>query len=170
MSSQKGIIQPALIIVTIILLALGFFVLSQNKAQPTNQQIPSTNSTPSAFPNADGNTTSSSAKGVIIVKTPIKGEVIKSPLTVSGLVYGNNGTITIRLKQKESGTYVTEDKVIKISGQSDKITFAEAIQFGLPAIPQTGILEIEYKDASGKGLNDKVLIDVNFPSDLGSGR
>lgn len=65
--------------------------------------------------------------------------------------------------------YVTEDKVVKITGKSDKIDFAETIQFGLPAMPQPGILEIEYKDASGKG-DDKISLEVNFPSDLGSGK
>lgn len=114
--------------------------------------------------------TISSAKGVIILKTPAKGEEIKSPLTVSGLVYGNNGTLTIKLKQKESNQYVTEDKIVKILGQSDNISFAESLQFGLPAMPQIGILEVEYKDSSGKGLDDKVSLEVNFPSDLGSGR
>lgn len=111
----------------------------------------------------------STAKGVVIVKTPTRGEEIKSPLTVSGFVYGNNGTLTIKLKQKISGQYVTEDKVVKIAGKSDQISFAESLQFGLPAMPQTGILEIEYKDESGKKLDDKVKIEVEFPSDLGKG-
>lgn len=178
MSAQKGVIQTPILLITVAVIALLVFAFSQDKLQistktppqPTNQQTTYTNSTQSAFPDTDGSTTSSSAKGVIIGKTPSKGEEIKSPLTVSGLVYGNNGTLTIKLKQKESGQYVTEDKVVKISGKSDNISFAEAIQFGLPAMPQTGILELEYKDASGKGLDDKVSIEVNFPSDLGSGR
>lgn len=109
------------------------------------------------------------AKGVVIVQNPVPGATITSPLTISGFVYGNNGTITIRLKQKESGLYVTEDKVVKITGKSDKIDFAEAIQFGLPIEPQAGILEVIYKDDSGKGLYDKVEIEVEFPSDLGRG-
>lgn len=166
-----------LIIITV-LAVLGFLVLSQGKfqlptktpPQPTNQPTTFTNSTQSAFPNTDANITSSSAKGVIILQTPTRNEEIKSPLTISGLIYGNNGTLTIKLKQKESGQYVTEDKVVKISGKSDNISFAETIQFGLPAMPQTGILEVEYKDASAKGLDDKVSVEVNFPSDLGSGR
>lgn len=111
----------------------------------------------------------STAKGVVIVKSPVKGEKIKSPLTVTGFVYGNNGTLTIKLKQKDSGQYVTEDKVVKIEGKSDQISFAESLQFGLPAMPQTGVLEIEYTDKSGKGLDDKVQIEVKFPSDLGKG-
>lgn len=156
-----------LIIIGIIVIFL-VFAFSQSKPQPpaklpvqsANQQINLASST----------TTSSSAKGVIIVKTPAKGEEIKSPLTVTGFVYGNNGIITIKLKQKESGQYVTEDKVVKIEGKSDQISFAEAIQFGLPIIPQTGILEVEYKDASGKSLDDKVSLEVNFPSDLGPGK
>lgn len=178
MSAQKGVIQTPIILLTVAVVALLVFAFSQSKLQlpaktppqPAPQQTTSTNSTQSAFPNTVGNTTSSSAKGVIIVKMPGKGEEIKPPLTVTGFVYGNNGTLTIKLKQKESGQYVTENKVVKISGKSDNIPFAETIQFGLPAMPQTGILEVEYKDASGKGLNDKVSIDVNFPSDLGSGR
>lgn len=175
---QKGVIQTPVILITLALAAVLLFLLSQGKLQlstktnpqPANQQTTYTNSTQSAFPDTDGSITSSSAKGVIIVKTPGKNEEIKSPLTVSGLVYGNNGTLTIKLKQKTSGQYVTEDKVVKIFGKSDNISYAEAIQFGLPAMPQPGILELEYKDASGKGLDDKVSIDVNFPSDLGAGR
>lgn len=178
MSAQKGGIQFSFILIAVAIIAVLAFVFSQTKlqnlaktdSQPTNQPITSQSSTQSAFPNTDINTTSSSAKGVIIVKTPAKGEEIKSPLTVSGFVYGNNGTLTIKLKQKESGQYVTEDKVVKIEGKSDQISFAEAIQFGLPAMPQPGILEVEYKDASSKGLDDNVSIEINFPSDLSSGR
>lgn len=178
MSAQKGVIQTPIILITVFVVGVLVFAFSQGMLQlpiktspkSTNQPAASTNSTQSAFPNTDDNTTSSSAKGVIILQTPTKREEIKSPLTVSGLVYGNNGTLTIKLKQKESGQYVTEDKVVKISGKSDNISFAEAIQFGLPAQPQPGILEIEYKDKSSKGLDDKVSVEVSFPSDLGSGR
>lgn len=161
MFAQKGVIQTPIILVTVAVVVLLVFAFSQGKLQISTQSV---------FPNTDGSTTSSSAKGVIIVKTPGRGEEIKSPLTVSGLVYGNNGTLTIKLKQKESSQYVTGDKIVKISGKSDNISFAEAIQFGLPAMPQAGILEVEYKDASGKGLDDKVSLEVNFPSDLGSGK
>lgn len=111
----------------------------------------------------------STAKGVVIVKSPTKGKEIRSPLTVTGFVYGNNGTLTIKLKQKISGQYVTEDKVVKIEGKSDQISFAESLQFGLPAMPQTGVLEIEYKDKNNQKLDDKVEIEVEFPSDLGKG-
>lgn len=176
MSAQKGIIRITVILIIVTLAGVLFFILSRKQQStikpssfPVNQQTNNQNSTQSTLPN-NNSTTSSSAKGVIIVKTPVKDEEIKSPLTVSGFVYGNNGTLTIKLKQKESGQYVTEDKIVKISGKSDNISFAENLQFGLPAIPQPGILEVEYKDSSSKGLDDKVSIEVNFPSDLGSGR
>lgn len=178
MSAQKGVIQTPVIIISLILLAALVFIFSQGKLQlstktspqPTKEPATSTTSSQSALPNLNGDTTSSSAKGVIMVKTPTKGEEIKSPLTVSGFVYSNNGTLTIKLKQKESGQYVTEDKVVKISGKSDNISFAESLQFGLPVQPQPGILEIEFQDAGGGRLDDKVSIEVNFPSDLGPGR
>lgn len=169
MSAQKGTINPFVIVVVIATLALGayFAYSNQNKTNPTLQ--PALSPTPLPSSKTSTKATSSSAKGVVIVQSPAAGQEIRSPLTVTGFVYGNNGTLTIKLKQKESGQYVTEDKVVKISGKSDKISFAEAIQFGLPAQPQAGILEVEYKDASGKGLDDKVSIEIQFPSDLGSG-
>lgn len=158
LKKQTGTISPLVILTVIAILAVaGYFVFGKNLT--TKSTI-----------NDAQNTTSSSAKGVIIVKTPSKGEEIKPPLTVTGFVYGNNGTLTIKLKQKDSGQYVTVDKIVKIFGKSDNISFAEGLQFGLPVMPQMGILEVEYKDASGKGLDDKVSIEVNFPSDLGSGR
>lgn len=157
---QRGNIQIPVIIGVVIILVIGFFVF----LQPKNKPADSVNSPP---PNQAE--MFSSAKGVVIVKSPNKGEKIKSPLTVTGFVYGNNGILTVKLKQKESGQYVTEDKIVKIEGISDKISFAETIQFGLPVMPQTGVLEIEYKDKSGKGLSDRVDIEVEFPSDLGKG-
>lgn len=147
---------PKVLIAIAVFAGIGFFIFKDKSPNNTPPEQP--------IPNQKA-----ANKGVIIVKTPIKGEEIKSPLTISGLVYGNNGTLTIKLKQKESGQYVTEDKVVQIEGKSDNISFAEAIQFGLPVQPQPGVLEIEYKDKSGKGLDDKVSVEVNFPSDLGSG-
>lgn len=151
---QKGS-APILIIVLAVAIFAGY-LLSQNKYPKFSETVPSP--TPSVN------------KGVIQLKLPGSKQEITSPLTVSGLVYGNNGTLTIKLKQKESGQYVTEEKQVKIFGKSDNISFAQAIQFGLPVQPQTGILEIFYKDESGKGLDDKVSIEVEFPSDLGKGK
>lgn len=173
MPARSGTIQTPVIIAVLVILGIGLFVLSQGKLAPVPP--PPEKPSPGEMPNLPSPAiqnppvTSSSAKGVIMVQSPTKGQEIKPPLTVSGLVYGNMGTLTIKLKQKESGMYVTEDKVVKISGKSDNISFAEAIMFGLPAMPQEGILEIIYKDASGQGLDDKVEIVVNFPSDLGRG-
>ncbi|MBI2022018.1 hypothetical protein HYS93_04050 [Candidatus Daviesbacteria bacterium] len=171
---MKGFAQPAILIIGVILIAIiAGFLLSQDKLPFSNtskeqpkEQTPSAEKVSTA-PQPDQ--ASSSPKGVVIVQKPAKGEKITSPLTISGFVYGNNGTLTIKLKQKISGSYVTEDKVVKIQGKSDNISFAEAIQFGLPVQPQTGVLELIYKDNSGKGLDDKVEIEVEFPSDLGKG-
>lgn len=110
----------------------------------------------------------SSAKGVVQLGQPLAGTEIRSPLQVTGFVYGNNGTLILTLKQKESGVTVAE-KQAKITGQADQIRFAESMQFALPVIPQPGILTAVYKDASGKGLDDSVSIEVSFPTDLGSG-
>lgn len=110
----------------------------------------------------------SSAKGVVQLEQPAAGTTIQSPLTVSGFVYGNNGTITIELAQKDSGVVVAK-KTTAISGQADRITFAESLQFALPAVPQTGVITVTYTDKSGKGLDDTIAIPVAFPSDLGSG-
>lgn len=181
MSAQKGIAQTTIIIATIVVALIGLFAYSKGllkvPAQISQPTTPATPATPLAsasssqltLPAVEKQNTSSSAKGVVIVQSPKNGQEIKSPLTVTGFVYGNNGTLTIKLKQKESGQYVTQDKVVKIEGKSDQISFAEAIQFGLPAMPQSGVLEIGYKDKSGKGLDDRVEIEVEFPSDLGKG-
>lgn len=169
---QKGVIQTPLIIVVIVVAVIGLLAYSKGwikvpaSTTPPQANLPVTDKQEISSP---APIQSGSAKGVVIVKTPAKGEQIKSPLTVSGFVYGNNGTLTIKLKQKTSGQYVTDDKVVKISGKADKISFAEGLQFGLPVMPQTGVLEIEYKDKSGKGLDDKVAIEVEFPTDLGKG-
>ena len=165
----------ALVLLVVVLGGFGLYTISQQNSIPAPAISPPQESRNSSLPdlpqstNSAKNTISSSAKGEIIVETHTNGQEIKSPLTVTGLVYGNNGTLTIKLKQKESGMYVTQDKVVKISGKSANIAFAGAIMFGLPAMPQPGILEVEYKDASGQGLDDKVSIEVNFPSDLGRG-
>ena len=111
----------------------------------------------------------SSAKGVIQLDTPEAKSDITSPLQVTGFVYGNNGTLTIQLAQKESGVVVAE-KTATIKGQADRLTFAESLQFALPAVPQPGVLTVTYEDNSGKGLTDNVSIQVAFPSDLSSGR
>lgn len=157
--------QPKLII-ALILVGIGLFFLSAPNRNSTPQPV----SEPSVSKQTEDNIVSSSAKGVIQIRAPQTGQEIRSPLMVTGLVYGNNGTLTIKLKQKNSGMYVTEDKVVTLFGKSDTINFAEAIQFGLPVEPQLGILEIIYKDKSGKGLDDKVSVEVNFPGDLGSGK
>ena len=169
MPAQRGNVNPLVVIVVIAAIAVGAYLAysNQNTTAPT---LPATKPSPSASTTTPATeASSSSAKGVVIVQSPTAGKEIKSPLTVTGFVYGNKGTLTIKLKQKKSGSYVTEDKVVKISGSADKVSFAEAIQFGLPAEPQEGVLEIVYKDGSGKGLDDKVSVDVKFPSDLGSG-
>lgn len=172
---QKSTVQPAILIITVIFIIalVGYFFsqgkLNLNKSSNTGS-VQSTKVSESIKPTPiDNNLGSGSAKGVVIVQKPATSEKITSPLTVSGFVFGNNGTLTIKLKQKESGQYVTEDKVVKISGKADKINFAEALQFGLPVQPQTGILEVSFKDDSGKGLDDKVEMEVEFSSDLGKG-
>lgn len=162
-----------LIIVVIAIFGLLALLLGRNRVQApqtasTAGQEQQTPQPQTSSPSPDM-TYTSSAKGVVQVGSPTPSQEIRSPLTVTGFVYGDNGTLTIRLKQKESGVYVTEDKTVRISGASDQITFAEAIQFGLPAMPQPGILEVIYKDNSGKGLDDRVSLEVNFPTDLGSG-
>lgn len=164
---EKGTVQFAiLIIVVVLIIAFVGYLFSQNKSGPVQSTKVSESVKPTSV---DNNLGSGSAKGVVIVQKPAPSEKITSPLTVSGFVFGNNGTLTIKLKQKTSGQYVTEDKVVKISGKADKISFAEALQFGLPVEPQTGIVEVIFKDNSGKGLDDKAEIEVQFPSDLGKG-
>ena len=74
-----------------------------------------------------------------------------------GSVKAKKGTVTIKLSQTGSG----------VGSLSDNIQFAEAIMFGLPAIPQEGILEVSFKDESGQGLDDSVRIEIELPSDLG---
>lgn len=165
---QKGAAQPVLIILVIVVALAGLYFFTQRKPSAQKTETPATSQTP-APKTENANLGQGSAKGVVIVQNPKPKQVITSPLTVSGVVYGNNGTLTIKLKQKESGEYVTEDKVAKISGKADKISFAEALQFGLPVQPQTGVLEVSFKDGSGQGLDDKAEIEVEFPSDLGKG-
>lgn len=165
---QKGAAQPVLIVLIIAVVLAGAYFFTQKKPSAQKTKTPVISQTPS--PKTENtNLGQGSAKGVVIVQNPKPNQVITSPLTVSGLVYGNNGALTIKLKQKESGQYVTEDKIAKISGSSDNVVFAEAIQFGLPVMPQTGILEVSFKDESGQGLDDKVSLEVEFPSDLGKG-
>lgn len=165
---QKGAVQPVLIVLIVAVVLAGVYFFTQNKSSVQKTETPAISQTP-APKTENTNLGQGSAKGVVIVQNPKPSQIITSPLTVSGLVYGNNGTLTIKLKQKESGQYVTEDKVVKISGSSDNITFAEALQFGLPVMPQTGILEVSFKDESGQGLDDNVSLEVEFPSDLGKG-
>lgn len=168
---QKGAAQPVLIVLVIVVALAGLYFFTQRKPSAQKTETPVVYQTPSPKLklSANNNLGSGSAKGVVIVQKPMPSEKITSPLTVSGFVFGNNGTLTIKLKQKESGEYVTEDKVVKISGKADKISFAEALQFGLPVQPQTGVLEVSFKDGSGQGLDDKAEIEVEFPSDLGKG-
>jgi hypothetical protein len=84
-------------------------------------------------------------------------------------VYGNNGVLRIELAQEESGVVVaSKDAVIR--GAADRIDFAESLLVALPAVPQAGVLTVTYRDQSGNGLDDRVSISVQFPSDLGSGR
>lgn len=149
------------ILLAIILVIIGGFLLFS----PKNNPAPTP--TPSPVKSTINTSPSGSAKGVVMVDSPVAGSEIKSPLIVSGFVYSKKGTLTITLKQKESGAIVTTPKIVKIQGQADKISFVEALQFGLPVKPQVGILELSFKDESGKGADDKFSIPVQFPSDLG---
>ncbi|MBI4067051.1 hypothetical protein HY407_01605 [Candidatus Gottesmanbacteria bacterium] len=144
------------------------YLVYRGSTEPKSTTTP-TQSNDISIPQTTDKTETSSPKGVIEVKDPKPGQEIYSPLTVIGTVYGNNGILTIKLKQKESGMYVTEDKVVNIKGLSDNITFAEAIQFGLPVQPQPGIIEVIFQDNSGQGLDDQVNLEIYFPSDLGKG-
>lgn len=171
---RKGSVKVIVIIAVVVaVIGLIFLLLSQNRGQ-TPKSTPGTNQTqqPTKAPAStlSGDITySSSSKGVVQVESPTEGQEVQSPLTVTGFVYGNNGTLTIKLKQQESGVYVTQDKTVQITGSADKINFAEAIQFGLPAMPQIYILKIVFKDNSGQGLDDSVSVEVNPSGDLGAG-
>lgn len=152
-----------LIAAIVLVLIGGYFLLNR---QPSSQiSTPSPQPTPADVKSQLTGT----AKGVIGISNPKPGQEITSPLTVTGVVYVKKGKVTITLKQKESGSIVTEPKIIQINGASDNIQFAEAIQFGLPVEPLTGILEVSFKDETGAGADDKVSIEVEFPSDLGKG-
>lgn len=152
------------LIAAVALILVGGYFLLNNQPKP-QVSAPSPQPTPTNIrPELTG-----TAKGVIGISNPRPGQKITSPLTVTGVVYVKKGKLTITLKQKESGSVVTEPKTIQIDGSSDNIQFAETIQFGLPAKPQSGILEISFKDETGKNADDEVSIEVEFPSDLGKG-
>ena len=141
------------ILAPIVGLAVGFYIgQSQTK---TPDKSPLTTESQSSQTKNDEPATSD--KGVISVERPAKGDEIGTPLLVVGSVKAKNGTVTIKLSQTGSG----------VGSLSDNIQFAEAIMFGLPAIPQEGILEVSFKDGSGQGLDDSVRIEIEFPSDLG---
>lgn len=151
-----------LIAVVVLIFIAGYFLLN-NHSKPQNP-------TPSqSVPIDTKSELTGTAKGVIGISNPKPGQKITSPLTVTGIVYVKKGEITITLKQKESGSVVNKPKTVQINGSSDNIQFAEAIQFGLPTKPQPGILEVSFKDETGKNADDKVEIEVEFPSDLGKG-
>ncbi|MBI3260970.1 hypothetical protein HYZ64_01185 [Candidatus Berkelbacteria bacterium] len=117
-------------------------------------------------------TESGSAKGVLVVRKPQPKDNVVHPMLVAGAVQnkkGAKGTLTIELKQKESGVVVAS-KTAEIDGLSDSITFNETLQVALPAVPQDGELIVTFKDASGQGLEDTVTVPVYFPSDLERGR
>lgn len=147
----------------IIGLIVGFY-FGQLQSKPTTETSTTTTSTETKQPIKMTPTTS--ARGVLSVEKPAEGEEVETPLLVTGSVQAKKGTVIIKLSQKESGVVVGEKKTT-INGLSDKIQFAEAIQFGLPVIPQPGMLEVSFKDGSGKGLDDIVNLTINFPSDLG---
>ena len=150
------------ILAPIVGLAVGFYIgQSQTK---TPDKSPLTTESQSSQTKNDEPATSD--KGVISVERPAKGDEIGTPLLVVGSVKAKKGTVTIKLSQKDSGV-VVGTKEAKIDGLSDNIQFAEAIMFGLPAIPQEGILEVSFKDESGQGLDDSVRIEIELPSDLG---
>lgn len=141
------------ILAPIVGLAVGFYIgQSQTK---TPDKSPLTTESQSSQTKNDEPATSD--KGVISVERPAKGDEIGTPLLVVGSVKAKNGTVTIKLSQTGSG----------VGSLSDNIQFAEAIMFGLPAIPQEGILEVSFKDESGQGLDDSVRIEIELPSDLG---
>ncbi len=146
-------------VIGVLLLAWWFFA---------PESVPSDTPGVRSSPIAIERPVAASAKGVIQLEAPQQDSKLVSPLQVSGFVYGNSGTVAIKLRQKESGVVVAE-KTAVIKGQADQISFAESLQFALPVVPQPGVLEVTFKDTSGKGLDDTVSIAVNFPSDLGSG-
>lgn len=158
--STRRAVALALIAAGVLLLAIWFTSPAAPSAEaPTAPAAAETATGAEAF--------SASAKGVIQLSHPADGSTIESPLQVVGFVYGNNGTLTFELAQKESGVTVSE-KSTTISGEADRIQFAESLLFALPAIPQPGILTVTYKDRDAV-LDDSVSIEVSFPSDLGSG-
>lgn len=164
LSTTRQAVALALIAAGVLLLVM-WYVQSAAPAAPA--QLSPAQLVPGVQPEAEVKTLSASAKGVIQLATPAAGSTIESPLQITGFVYGNNGTLTIELAQKESGVVVAE-KSVPISGESDQIQFAESLLFALPAIPQPGIFTVTYEDADGV-LDDSVSIEVFFPSDLGSG-
>ncbi|MBI4022396.1 MAG: hypothetical protein HY372_03480 [Candidatus Andersenbacteria bacterium] len=161
-AATRRVVALVLIAAGILLLVI-WYALRAAPSQPAPAAVP-----PDAYQaESDFAAASASAKGVIQLASPSAGSTITSPLQITGLVYGNNGTLTIELAQAESGVVVAE-KTTVISGQSDQIQFAESLLFALPVVPQTGILTVTYADAAGV-LDDSVSIEVSFPSDLGSG-
>ncbi len=155
-----------LLVGTLVALIVGLvagFYIGQSQTKSSVESPATTESQSSQTRNNDPVT---SAKGVISVEKPAEGSEIGTPLLVIGSVKSNKGTVSIILSQKDSGV-VVGTKEAKIDGVSDNIQFAEAILFGLPAIPQEGILEVSFKDESGSGADDSVSLNVNFPSDLG---
>lgn len=151
----------------ILLFVIGIYFLSQPSMQLSKIQDSSALQSPTPQVTKPP---SGTAKGVVFLEKPSPKDKITSPLVVSGTVQSKKGKLTITLKQKESGSVVTQPKVVQIQGESVTNKFAETLQFGLPVKPQTGILEIDFKDESGKNADDKFTIEVEFPSDLGSGK
>lgn len=97
----------------------------------------------------------------IVVTAPIAGQMVRSPVHVSGTAQVFEGTVLIAVKDG-SGKVVGKGFTTASAGAPRRGTFGADISFTQPITSQTGIVEVYAESAKDGSVRDLVAIKVTL--------
>jgi len=102
-----------------------------------------------------------SGKGLITVTSPLRGDQIRSPLTIAGEASVFEATVTWRIVTA-GGAVLAQGNVLATAGAPQKGTFTTSVSFALPYYGEAGFVEVYEVSPKDGSISDIVRVPVGI--------
>ena len=117
-------------------------------------EAPSLSPTPKPSPMVSG-------KGLITVTSPLRGDQIRSPLTIAGEASVFEATVAWRIVTA-GGAVLAQGNVLATAGAPQKGTFTTSVSFALPYYGEAGFVEVYEVSPKDGSISDIVRVPVGI--------
>ena len=102
-----------------------------------------------------------SGKGLITVTSPLRGDQIRSPLTIAGEASVFEATVAWRIVTA-GGAVLAQGNVLATAGAPQKGTFTTSVSFALPYYGEAGFVEVYEVSPKDGSISDIVRVPVGI--------